>query len=161
MMTKKTTAKAKAGARPKAAEPKVEAEEPKVEPKAPAPKPAAPTAAEAPPEPPTPAPEPTPGLGPQRIDRAGVFVVKDHGPVKNLAPVQFADWKAPGIAITGDKAKQHADNLRLVADVIPAEHKNYVLYLRGFADQLSPKSTPQELSADKLPGDYKPVDGEA
>jgi len=115
--------------------------EPKVEPKAPPPKPPA----EVPPEPPTPAPEPTSGLGPQRIERADVFVVKNNGPVKNLAPVQFADWKAPGIAITGDKAAQHARNLRAAAGLLDPDHENYATYLRGFAEQLSPTAVPGKL----------------
>jgi hypothetical protein len=72
------------------------------------------------------------------------------GPKLNLAPVQFRNWAAPGIASDGDKAAQHADNLRLIADGMVAADKHYADYLRGFAEQLSPKTgKTKQLAEDK------------
>ena len=70
------------------------------------------------------------------------------GPTLNLAPVQFRNWAEPGIAIAGHKAAQHADNLRLIADGMVAADKHYADYLRGFADQLSPKANKTKTLAE-------------
>ena len=76
--------------------------------------------------------------------------IDSDGPALNLAPVQFRNWAEPGIAIAGDKAAQHADNLRLIADAMVAADKHYAYYLRGFAEQLSPKVTKtKELKQDQ------------
>ena len=76
--------------------------------------------------------------------------VETDGPTLNLAPVQFRNWAEPGIAIAGDKAAQHADNLRLIADGMVAADKHYADYLRGFANQLSPKTgKTKQLAEDK------------
>jgi hypothetical protein len=76
--------------------------------------------------------------------------VETDGPTLNLAPVQFRNWAEPGIAIAGDKAAQHADNLRLIADGMVAADKHYADYLRGFANQLSPKGNKtKELTQDQ------------
>jgi hypothetical protein len=60
-------------------------------------------------------------------------------PALNLAPIQFRNWEKPGIAITADKATQHASNLRLIADGMTATDRHYADYLRRFAGQLSPE----------------------
>ena len=94
-------------------------------------------------------------------ERKGEPLKIDHdGPTLNLAPVQFRNWAEPGIAIAGDKAAQHADNLRLIADAMVAADKHYADYLRGFANQLSPKGNKtKELTQD--PPEQQPEPPEA
>ena len=88
--------------------------------------------------------------------------VDSDGPPLNLAPVQFRNWAEPGVAIAGHKAAQHADNLRLIADAMVAADKHYADYLRGFAEQLSPKvNKTKELVQDQPEPQPEPPEPEA
>jgi hypothetical protein len=79
-------------------------------------------------------------------------------PALNLAPVQFRNWDKPGIAITADKAAQHAANLRLIAEHMTASDRHFADYLRRFAGQLSPEVVKTKVLKEDQP---PPPDPEA